>query len=224
MASSAPLSPAFSEIGARIDSIRQCLAKIDTEILAADATRRGRLAIEKSGIYIWLASALESFVSQYLSELLSAINKLALPKSSLRGSLFSMLAAPQLDRLRDIRRLKMWQERAALFPHVLDTATAALQSNYLPLDGRTLKPEHFETVWLVFALPAPSLPGPLHKLALTDLGEWRNRLAHGEEDPVRFGRHKTVCELRRTVQMVEDIAEHLFLAGDQYMSAKGYLR
>ena len=217
-------STAYNTIAQRVDAVRRVLAHIDTTIVAADAPRRDLLYLEKASTYIWLSSALEAFVNDFLAETLVGIADSGAAKAQLRPSLFAIVVGSELDGLQDVRRLKMWKRRASLFAHLTSPDPANLDPSHLPLDGRTLEPDHFDTIWQVFAFAGPSLPGPLQRLALVDLSEARNKLAHGEEDPVPFGRRKTVHELRRLAGFVEDVAEHLFLAGTTYVVARQYLR
>jgi len=41
---------------------------------------------------------------------------------------------------------------------------------------------------------------------------------------VSFGRGKTTADTIRAIQAVEDIAEHLHVAADSYVTGAGYMR
>jgi hypothetical protein len=68
------------------------------------------------------------------------------------------------------------------------------------------------------------VPHARHSLALRDLADGRNKLAHGEVDPVVFGRGKNVIDIRRLVEMVEDIILHFGAAALRYLANNEYVR
>jgi len=103
-------------------------------------------------------------------------------------------------------------------------STCVFDLQHLPLDGRTMRSVHFETIWRVFGFPMPILPAQAHGLALADLAAGRNEVAHGRTDPVAFGRHKAAVDVSRLVGKVEDVIIHLIAASDAYISQKLYLR
>jgi len=186
--------------------------------------RRDSLAQLRSACYVWLASALERFMHAFVEELIEEVNKAAVAAQDLRLSLFAIGCSSELDRLQDVRGLKMWDERASLFTLVDDSSLAVMNMHHKPLDGRTIEPSHLKTVWTVFGLTGSTVPNPRHRLALVDLSRARNELAHGEELPVRFGRTKTTSDIQRVIDLVEDVVLHVTYAGSSYLATGGFRR
>jgi hypothetical protein len=94
----------------------------------------------------------------------------------------------------------------------------------LPLDGRTLRPEHFETIWRVFGLPGAPLPSGRHSFALNDLADGRNAVAHGRSSPTMFGRSKVMADVVRIVDFIEEVVLATAVAADTYLRAHQYRR
>jgi hypothetical protein len=99
-----------------------------------------------------------------------------------------------------------------------------LPEAHLPLDGRTIEPEHLEIVWAVFALPRDPFPGPIQKMALLDVARGRNQVAHGETRPEDLGRSKTIGDLRKLVGYIEDVVQHVYICGSEYLATSGFKR
>jgi hypothetical protein len=68
------------------------------------------------------------------------------------------------------------------------------------------------------------LVSPKHRLALEDLADGRNDLAHGEVDPITFGRRKVYADLIRMMDMIDDILLHLCQTASDYLASNGYNR
>lgn len=207
----------------RTSGLRQHVAVADGLALG-DPFRLDTMAQIRASAYVWLAAALETFVQMFVAELIDEINGISLVRRDLRLSLFSLASSARLDRLRDVHGLKMWNERAQLFADVDAVDGCVLDLRVKPLDGRTIEPYHLDTIWDVFGLDGSSTPTPLHRLALVDLSANRNKLAHGEEDPVSFGRGRTTNDVRRSIDFVDDTAVHLTAAGAEYLSTAAYRR
>jgi len=144
-------------------------------------------------------------------------NATALPVSALRPRLLCLHAAPELDSLRAVTGLKMWTQRADLFDLPMSSTVVALNPETIPLDGSTLRPHHFETLWAVFGFAGNPLPDGTHRGALVDLADARNALAHGEESPLDFGRRKPAGDVLRLVGRIEELVMHLQLAVEDYV-------
>ena len=107
---------------------------------------------------------------------------------------------------------------------VFDAQEVVLLDTHLPLDARTIEPEHLEIVWLVFGLPHTPYPGLVQKMALLDIARGRNQVAHGELRPEDLGRSKNISDLRKLVSHVEDLVQHIYMTGIEYLGAAGYQR
>ena len=118
----------------------------------------------------------------------------------------------------------MWQHRARLFGKTQDVSVCNLRLNALPLDGRTIRIEHLETILHVFGFEGEPLPTPFHKLALRDLSDTRNELAHGEEDIEPVAGRKSTQDLLQLIERVEEIALHLWEAIYEYLKQDAYRR
>jgi hypothetical protein len=204
--------------------IRAELAHVDTITIGAASNVRDRCALAKAFYYVWLEAILEDTVKNSFSALLGELNAAAVPQEKLRTSLFSLLCEPELDSISDRKRHSSWPNRISLFSRLVDKAPATFNQSILPLDNRTLRGEHFDTIWLVLGLPGTSLPSPLHRVALSDLAEGRNDVAHGAVQPIVFGKAKATIDMLNLVGRVEDVVSHYLAALEDYLGKQQFSR
>lgn len=212
-----PFDAPLPQIAKRLDETRQLVAYHDTlrkHVRASEMTRASR-----AWAYVSLAAALEAFVRDFVDEMAIHINAANLPVTDLRLSVVSLLQTPAFDSVAANRRQTMWDRRVELLESGEGTGIVRLLVGLRPLDGRTIRREHLESLWKVYGIAGPALPGPLHGLALKDLADGRNEVAHGNSDPIAFGRGKTYYDVIRRIQQVEDIALHIAASGATYVAA-----
>lgn len=212
--------------GREINRIRTDLNHADVSGLglAAPVPERERSATIRAYCYIWLAAVLERVVADTLREVLAEINVGALPHRDIRTSLFGLLCDGELQSISDRSRQTGWSIRVALFARLADASPTTFASEILPLDGRTLRAEHFDTIWLVFGLDGDSMPTPRHRASLRELADGRNNVAHGKVDPVTFGKTKATSDIATLTNRVEDIVAHFVAAMDDYLQCARYRR
>lgn len=219
----APLFEApLLQIGARLDELRQFLAYLDSPRRHASWTELTRTS--RAWAYVALGAALEEFVRAFVDELTGHINSANVMVSDLQLGVVSMLRAAEFESVADRRRQEMWDRRADILKSAAQTTVASLKAGVRPLDGRTIRKAHLDSIWAVYGFPGAPLPSPLHGLALRDLGDGRNEVAHGDADPVAFGARKTYVDVLRRIEQVEDIAIHLAGAGESYIVRGEYMR
>lgn len=204
--------------------IRADIAHADTAVISSSLSVRERGAAVRASAYVWLAALLERTVRDVLQATLREISLLAVPLKDLRFSLFSLLCEAEFASIADRSRSSSWEQKIAMFLRTAEENPALLAENILPLDGRTIRGEHFDTIWLVLGLGAPSVPSPLHRIALKDLADGRNEVAHGHIDPVTFGRSKATVDVIRITQRVDEVILHLLASLDAYVDKKQYAR
>lgn len=185
---------------------------------------RERAALVRAQVYVWLAALLERFVRDTLQALVTELNSLSVPSKDLRLSLFSLVCDPSIESIKGRRRQTTWACRVALFEIPLSADRCSLHPEIVPLDGKTLRGEHFDNIWVVFGLPGQSLPTPQHRAALRELADGRNDVAHGNVHPLDFGRSKTTADLLSLAGRVEDVVYHVATTIQEYIDKRYYLR
>jgi hypothetical protein len=213
---------ALSKFSDTIDRVRQGLYYCD--VTFTQKNFRGLRQDIRASAYVHLAAAVERLISEIFSGLVGEINALAGKLSDLRLSLFAIASGPNFDALADLRGLKNWHRRCQILSDIESRSILNLDESYLPLDGRTIRPEHLDAAWKVFGFDGPSLPSPLHALALRDLATSRNDVAHGNEPLSVVAGRKSLDDMLRLIERIEEIAIHLWTAAVQYLDATQYLR
>lgn len=214
---------AFSDAAAAIDRIRNDLKFVDARFPRI-SSERDRAACLNAAAYIWLASIVERFIKSVLRSILDEINARGVRRDQIKHSLFALLAANDLDSMENSKKLRKWRMRAAVFRSVDDSSLVAFNSAVIPIDGRTIRGDHLETIWEAFGLSGACVPHPRCMLALSDLAEGRNNLAHGEVDPVAFGRRKSITDMARLTEIVEDVLLHIYESSQIYLANNEYIR
>jgi hypothetical protein len=207
-----------------LSRIRADIAHADVTALSALTPVQERAAAMRAASYVWLASTLERVVRDSIQATLREISASSQPLKQLRLSLFSLVCDSEFNSVADRARSNAWQAKIDLLERTVSAAFAELPEEILPLDGRTIRGEHLDTIWLVFGLPNTSPPSPLHRIALKDLADGRNQVAHGNADPVTFGRKKATLDMHRLVERVDDVIAHLLTTLDSYIDKRLYLR
>ena len=223
MSLSPGLDSAFRATTVRLDEIRNELVVADVGVLGIPISIRDSLKRHHASCYIWLAATIEQCIPKVIDGLLHEIQLSGVECLKLRPSLWSILGGSELASLQDIRGLKMWTKRVELLERMTTTRPVLFDYEHKPLDGRTVRPRHFEVLWAVFSLPGNPLPSLIHKTALSEIAEIRNRLAHGEVSPLTIGRLKTRDEILRRVDQTEEILEHLILSAQDYLDKNQYI-
>lgn len=206
----------------RLDLVRQDLFYVDTNILGP-VRRRETWAQIHGSAYVHIAAVLEVTVKESLRALIDEINAASCAHVDLRQSLFALVAAPQFDSIRSSSKTAMTKRLAVLaLPHSTDPCI--LNNAVLPLDGRTLRPYHFTDIWSVFQLPGDPLPHPRHGLALVNIADARNDVAHGEFTAQEVAKRQPVSQTLKLLERAEEILVHLHTALTDYLDLRTYLR
>jgi hypothetical protein len=216
------LDSALSRSGAQMDRLRQSLYYCDVNF-SQKATRQLRMDVHATS-YVLGAAAVEAYIGAMLGAVVDEVNSQNLSICDLRLSLFAIVHGPHLDSLQDIRGLKMWNRRVGIFEGMGSTGTCQIDPTHLPLDGRTIRPVHLDTIWDVMGFQATMRPGPLHRLALTNLADNRNLVAHGSEDTAAVAGRQSVSDTLRSMERIEELLLQLHYAATDYLDRRAYLR
>jgi hypothetical protein len=216
------IDDAVLAFSSQVDAIRQDLYYCDVNFAKGRIREIGRSV--RASSYVYLAAALERVINEVLTATLIEVSSSTVELRKLRLSLFALIQAPHLDSLQDIRGLKMWLKRSEVFAGIDDQTLCVLDSSCLPLDGRTIRPEHLDVVWFVFGFSGSPIPDPVTRLALTELANARNSVAHGNETPARVGGQKSVTEMLRLIDRIESVVINMWTTTVNYIANKEYLR
>lgn len=219
----ARLNAALTVAASELARIRADVTIADTGVLSANAPFYMGV---KGLAYVRAAAVLEAHLKAALGAVLAELDTRQVAMSSIRLSLHSVLSDGYFESLRDQGSRKRWRTRADVLARVDNPAPVSFGLLAFALDGKTLRADHFELIWHVFGLPGPYLPAALgvYRLALEDLAERRNDLAHGQMSPIDVARMKTAPEVFRMVEQVEKITEHITLAAHDYLTQHLYRR
>lgn len=214
----------YRRISSEFDSIRSILMDYDSLNLSSNRSVKREIALVKAFSYVWIQAEVERFVKDTLHNLILDINRLAIKISDARLCLISIAQSPKLHSLKDVSGLKMWQRRVEILISTSSDDNLNISIEDMPTDGRTIRPEHFQTIWSTFGFSGNHLPSPRHALALNDLAEGRNAIAHGDSLPDRFGRGKVALDIVRLIDLAEEVIANYIEAIERYFKKQEFLR
>jgi len=224
------LHSAIDRLLDRLDDLRFYLIGADT-LAQQDAKRWGFASLEARGAAVVGASAeLEAATRTFIQRTHDELNGMTIPIKDIRPSLRQLAAHSEFESLRTTNdHSKLWERRS--YTTTMDSCANPLKLPIVrktaqpPLDGRTLRPEHFFRLWDVYGLPGVAFPsvawvGSLQKIALA-----RNDIAHGN---LRFkdiflqpGRNAR--EIERYLDDLSLFAIHLVEQWEEYLEKELYL-
>ena len=200
------------------------IAALEVDWLKASMAQRKGMARYKAGAYIWVAACLEAYIKAFVPAVVREINESSISATQLRPSLLTLLFDDTFKSIQNKSGIDMWIRRVELMQSISDGGPVSFKNVPVPTDGGTVRPKHLETLWKVFGFKGEALVSPVHRMALTEVADWRNYLAHGSEDPVKFGLGKTATDVVRMVTKIEDIVIHVDQAGRDYIVHRRYRR
>lgn len=215
----------LTEVASKLDEISQSLRWADAGSLSPSPIQKRFSHIVISSAYILAAAALEEYMRSMVQGLCREIQRENPKFSDLRISLLTVFAGSHINSIRDLRDYeKMWEKRVEfvdLFESSLATADATLE---LPIDGKTIRPIHLETVWKIFGFDGQAFPNALYKASLTDIADGRNDVAHGHISIKKFSQKKGALDTGKKIQRLQDLALHFTLHAEKYISDRQFLR
>lgn len=204
--------------------LRGEVTRADVHTLSQGHAAREGAASVRAATYVWLASLLERVVRDVLQATLREINSKLVPSYKLKACLFALLCEGQFQSIVYSARSKSWTAKISLLSRQLELGPVVFSEDVLPLDGRTIRGEHFDVIWQVLGLTGLSVPTPRHRVGLQALADGRNEVAHGHADPVSFGRSKATADVLRLVSLVDDTIAHVLGELDSYLESESFLR
>ncbi|GAA1070510.1 hypothetical protein F4556_004196 [Kitasatospora gansuensis] len=173
---------------------------------------------------------LESFTKFIIQETHKEINDSRLSVNKLRPSLRQLAAHTAFESLRELNdHSKLWERRKYATTLEFCGDPAALPVNHKqaqpPLDGRTLKPEHFNRIWEIYGLPGDAFPHSTWGASLIKMSMLRNDVAHGNIPYVEIFQQagRSVADVERYVNDIGEFAVHLTATWVEYLEHRGYL-
>ncbi|MFE6526835.1 HEPN domain-containing protein [Streptomyces sp. NPDC057794] len=173
---------------------------------------------------------LEAFTKFLIQETHRELNSSGLPVRSFRSSLRQLAAHATFESLRSLSdHSKLWEKRkfATTLEACGDPIALPIELRHAqpPLDGRTLRPEHFNRIWEIYGLPGAAFPSAAWGASLQKMALFRNDVAHGNIPYVEIFQQagRSVTDVERYVNDISEFAIHLVTAWVDYLTTQGYL-
>ncbi|WP_338597127.1 HEPN domain-containing protein [Saccharopolyspora sp. SCSIO 74807] len=160
----------------------------------------------------------------------SELNSLKISYKELSPCLRQLAAHEVFESLRDLRdHKKIWDRRR--FATTLDVTDSIIQlpvtkgSIQPPLDGKTLKPEHYYRIWAIYGLPNDTFPQVSWGASLQKAALMRNDIAHGNLPFAEIFKQagSSSPEVERYVDEVSAFAQHFTDTWITYIAQRQYL-
>ncbi len=192
----------------------------------AEALRRGRFDTSRMGAdfkasaYVQLAAILEYVFREVGVELRSEVQSRCPQPELLRTELAALAAHGTFAAASSASRSGLLQRvQLATGPTL---STDDWPDNVHFVDGRTIDATSFDALWAVLGLPGDSLPSRIHREALKEIKELRNRVAHGEDEAVVVGATKMFQDVLTRIMQAEDVLARTDAALDTWVEARAW--
>ncbi|MEV5613792.1 HEPN domain-containing protein [Streptomyces sp. NPDC052225] len=173
---------------------------------------------------------LEAFTKFLIQETHRELNSSGLSVRSFRSSIRQLAAHTTFESLRSLSdHSKLWDKRmyATTLEVCGDPIALPVEIKHAqpPLDGRTLKPEHFNRIWAIYGLPGAAFPFATWGASLQKMALFRNDVAHGNIPYVEIFQQagRSVADVERYVNDIGEFTIHLVAAWVEYLEVQGYL-
>ncbi|WP_449066021.1 MAE_28990/MAE_18760 family HEPN-like nuclease [Planomonospora algeriensis] len=215
----------------RCDDLKKFLALVRPSSNGTAESRRWKSEAQDARALSVICSMaeLESFTKFLIQETHREINSSPLSVSDLRPSLRQLAAHTAFESLRDLSdHSKLWERRryATTLELCTDAISLPIETRHAqpPLDGRTLRPEHFNRVWEIYGLPNIAFPVAAWSASLQKMALFRNDVAHGN---ISYGEifqqaGRSVMDVERYVNDVSEFTIHLVDTWIEYLQTQGY--
>jgi hypothetical protein len=215
----------------RLDDLKRYLVSA-AALATQDQEKWGFLSREARAAAVVCGMAeLEALTRTVIADTHDVLNHSGLAQSSLLPCLRQLAAHDVFESLRSLQdHGKLWEFRSRVTS--LDMSNDVLRLPIAsrgpqpPLDGRTLKPEHFNRLWAIYGLsgvafPIASWSGSLQKLALM-----RNDIAHANLpfSDIFSQAGRSLVDIERYVDDIESFSIHFADIWCNYLSDEGYLQ
>lgn len=219
----------FPSLDSPVSDFSETLSKVRQDLYYCDSnfkqprTKDLRANIHAAS-YVYVAAAMEKCVGSILVAVIGEISSASISLNDLKVSLFALVESSNFESLQQVRGLKMWKKREEIFSRLHQVSACSLSDAYIPLDGRTIRGDHLETIWQIFKFPGNPVPTPIHSMALRDLADARNRVAHGEEKASSVAGEKSITDTLKMYTKIEEVVINLWNCSTQYLTDRDYLR
>lgn len=209
----------------KLEEISQSLRWADSAILNSSPVQKRFSHIIISSAYVLTAAATEEYIREMISGLCKEIKKANPNFSELRPSLVTIFAGSQINSLRDLKDYeKIWGKRREISNLFSSNETINEKNIDVPLDGKTIRPVHLETIWEIFGFSGQAFTSLIYRASLTDIADGRNDVAHGHVSIKKFAHLKGALDTDKKIQRLKELALHFTLNAERYILNKLYLK
>lgn len=233
---SKPFSINIIELGddatSRLEFWRQTLLRLSSNALSG-ITEVDPLGQELRGAAAVATMAeIERLLREALVELSLDINRAGVPISALSPGLRALASDAQFQAMSmSPRGEKHWDNRAVVTRLETNMQIAKFPTRFTsgpqpPLDGKTIRANHFQRIWAVLDLDEAAIPAADMETSLNAMSTMRNDVAHGN-DPLSEIFHeqvlgKSAADIAQHILQLIRLVDHFCLSLSSYASERKY--
>lgn len=215
----------------RVDDLKRLMVAAES-LMKDDAARWQFFTREARGAaVVGVMAELEALTRFVIQETHRAINASTLSHKELRTCMRQLAAHSAFESLRAVQdHSKLWGARSftTTLEYCAELIVLPITSNgpQPPLDGKTLKPEHFNRLWTIYGLPGIAFPSSSWASSLQKMALIRNDVAHGNlsfED-VFSQAGRTNSEIESYIDSIASFSIHFVDQWCEYLDKELYLK
>ncbi|HEX5474545.1 MAG TPA: MAE_28990/MAE_18760 family HEPN-like nuclease [Vicinamibacterales bacterium] len=201
----------------RIHHIRLALNEIDASIASAGHPKE--VALNAKGlIFVQLYAVYEYCVNAAFQAALSTIRSHLLTCDRVHPELISLALHPAFEGLADTpKKSERWLRRAEIVRKAI-SADPLILGNTFPGDENKMRVEQVETVFAVLRVAQPAVNDPRLPLAIKELVELRNGVAHGLVSADEIGKRFSIPDLAKRTDDMERYCNYVLAALEEHVT------
>jgi predicted nucleic acid-binding Zn finger protein len=208
-----------------LNGIIRSLTWAESAVLNQNLVQKQSAYMLTASSYVLCAAIIEEFTRKAVAKLCEEIISSNARHCDLKYSLIGAFSDHYFEAIRNLRDYdKAWRKRLELLSLAASTENPVRMSEDAPLDGKTIRPIHLETIWRIFDLPDNPFPILVWRAALVDVADSRNDIAHGHMTAVAFAKRKGASDTTKKIRRIQDLLTHIALQFSSYIDQKKYLR
>ncbi|HIF9128552.1 TPA: HEPN domain-containing protein [Photobacterium damselae] len=180
---------------------------------------------QKGMIFVTMYACIEYSLTQSLTRALEIIGQSPEPASAYKSIILCTLLDRYFKGIRDCGKKQIWTKREELLDIIInDDVINDIDSSVFPSEGSmNISATQIENVWKYLNVEMEYLPEGVNRLAINDIKEQRNAIAHGRTSAADVGRRYTMSTLEQRVQDVRNVSLYFTMVLNDYCANRKYL-
>lgn len=205
----------------RLTEIRECLDFLSPLIPAAPQPTPRHLNSLKGEMFVQLYGVIECTITLTLKSVIDFINSLNLNVSDIKHSILGLVLNSEFDALINVAS-KKWNKRVDLTDKIRLNSTCFINNTLIPTDGKNFGHSQLKSVWDTFSITEPIFYDLSFIGRLSEIIDYRNKIAHGVYAASNIGNRVTIPDLYNRQAEVSRFCSYFISVFEDYLNTSQF--